>query len=926
MSSLSSPDDLIDRVGEREVLNGLLKAVREGLSQVLVVLGEAGVGKTALLEYAIGSAEGFNVIRAGGVESEMELPYAALHQLCGGELDRLGGLPTPQRDALSVAFGLSEGDAPDRFLVGLAVLSLLSDVAEQQPLLCMVDDAQWLDRASAQALMFVARRMLADGVGIVFAMRGADDEFRGLPELQVSGLDDSDAHSLLSSVVKVPIDRGVVDRIIAEARGNPLALLELSRAPTTVQFAGGFGLPGVWARPDRLEESFSRRLAALAPETQLFLLLAAAEPVGDPLLLWRAAEHLGLTVDVAAAAEAEELLAIDSRVRFCHPLVRSAAYRRASADDRRVAHAALAEATDPDLDPDRRAWHRAQATLAPDEAVAAELEASAERAEARGGLAAAAAFLDRAAALTREPERRNERSLAAATAKVQSGSFETALRLLATAETGPLSEPQRARIDLLRGRIAFGVSAGSEAPPLLLRAARRFEPFEPMTARATYLEALGAVLRSGRLSSHASVREVAGAILEASAPIGPPVPADQLLDGLAVWIVEGPAAGAPMLARALDALTKFTVAPREELRWLWLAGHAASLLWDNERWDLLSSRFVQLPRDVGALGLLPVALNHRASLLLFTGELASAASLGEEAASVNEAIGGSTAPYGTLGLAAFSGHEGETKRMIDLATEDVLRRGEGVGLTFVQWAAAVLYNGLRRYDLAFDAAQQAASDGLEQRFSVWARVELIEAATRSAMPEVASDALDSLLATTEVSSTDWAAGTAAYAQALCGDGDDADRLYRGSIDHLIRTPLQVPLARAHLGYGEWLRRDRRRFEARAQLRVAHELFTRFGMSAFAQRARVELKATGENARRRTPESRDHLTAQEGQICRLAARGATNREIGAQLFISPSTVDYHLRKAFRKLGVRSRTQLAQRLLDLADSDALGVSMG
>jgi DNA-binding CsgD family transcriptional regulator/tetratricopeptide (TPR) repeat protein len=925
MTKSRTGEVLIDRRREREAFDGLLNTVREGLSQVLVVLGEPGVGKTALLGYAVGEADGFKIIRAGGVESEMELPYAALQLLCAGELNRLERLPTPQRDALSVAFGVSRGEAPDRFLVGLAVLSLMSDIAEEKPLLCIVDDAQWLDRASAQVLAFVGRRMLAEGVGMIFAMRGADDDFRGLPEVHVTGLEDSDARSLLSAVVKVPIDHSVRDRIITEARGNPLALLELSRAPTALQLAGGFGLPGVWPRAAQLEDSFRRRLTALPAETQLLLLVAAAEPLGDPILLWRAAEHLGLKADAAAAAADEELLAVGARVSFRHPLIRSAAYRTSPPEARRAAHAALAEVTDPNLDPDRRAWHRAQATVGPDEAAAAELEASAERAEARGGLAAAAAFLDRAAVLTPDPARRTQRSLSAAAAKVQSGSFETALRLLAAAETGRLDESQRATVDLLRGRIAFVLNAGSHAPPLLLRAARRLELLDPRAARATYLEALGATLRAGRLSSQVSVREVAEAILAAPTSSDPPAPADGLLTGLAVWIVNGPQAGAPILAQALDALTVTSVSAREELSWLWLAGHGASLLWDNERWELLSSRFVQLPRDAGALGVLPVALNHRASLLLFGGELALAASFGEEAASVNDATGGTMAPYGALGLAAFSGQEREAKRLIDIATEDVLRRGEGVGLTFVQWAASVLYNGLGQYDVALEFARQAASDGPEQRFSTWARVELIEAATRIAMPDVANDALGSLLATTDVSRTDWAAGTAAYARALCSDGDEADRLYRSSIDRFASTSLKVPLARCQLAYGEWLRRERRRVDAREHLRVAHDLFVRFGMGAFAQRARVELMATGETARRRVAETRDELTPQEAQICRLAAHGATNREIGAQLFISPSTVDYHLRKAFRKLGVRSRTQLARFLLGPSDTHDLGAPM-
>ena len=551
---------------EREALERLLEAVRGGQSRVLVVSGEPGVGKTALLESAIGSASGFRVARAVGVESEMELAFAALQQLCAPMLDRLDRLPGPQRDALGVAFGLRAGNAPDRFLVGLAVLSLLAEVAEEQPLVCVVDDAQWLDRASAQALVFVARRLLAESVALVLVTREPGDELEGLPKLVVEGLRDGDARALLGSALRVPLDERVRERIVAETRGNPLALLELPRGLTPAELAGGFGLLDAPGLSGRIEDSFRRRLAGLPAETQRLLLVAAAEPVGDPVLVWRAAERLG--IGVQAASETDGLLAIGARVTFRHPLVRSAVYRAASPEDRQAVHRALADATDPEVDPDRRAWHLAQATPGFDEDVASELERSAGRAQARGGLAAAAAFLERAAALTPEPSRRARRALAAAQAKHQAGAFDAALRLVAIAESGPLDELQRAQVDLLRGQIAFALSRGSDAPPLLLKAAKRLEPLDQRLARDTYLEALTAVFFPGILASDESVLETARAARAAPPSSQPPRASDLLLDGLALLITEGYAAGAPTLRRAVNAFRDEDISRGEGRRWL----------------------------------------------------------------------------------------------------------------------------------------------------------------------------------------------------------------------------------------------------------------------------------------------------------------------------------------------------------------------
>ena len=624
---------LLDRLTERAALGQLLETARGGRSGALVVHGEAGVGKTALLEYAVESAAGLRVARVAGVESEMELAFAALQQLCGPMMGKLEGLPDPQREALGVAFGLITGAAPDRFLVGLAALSLLSEVAEQQPLLCVIDDAQWLDRASAQALAFVARRLLAEPVALVFATREPGEEYRGLPELLVGGLGEGDARELLSSVIGGPLDERVRDRIVAETRGNPLALLELPR--------GVPGVPGVPGSSGRIEDSFRRRLEVLPAATRRLMLVAAAEPAGDPGLVWRAAERLGIGAGALAPAADAGLLTISERVMFRHPLVRSAVYRAASPAERRAVHQALAGATDPQADPDRRAWHRAQATLGPDEDVAGELERSAGRAQARGGLAAAAAFLERSAALTLDPARRAERALAAAQASYQSGSLDATLRLLATAEAGPPDEFRRAWTDRLRGHIAFASSRGSDAPPLLLKAARQFEPLDPLLARETYLDALAAATFVGRLALGGGMREVAEAARAAPPPPGPARGPDLLLDGLALLICEGYPAGAPVLRQAVSAFRGTDVSREEGLRWLWLACRAAALVWDYASWDVLSGRQVTLARDAGALVTLPIVFNMRAAVHLFAGEFTEAASMVAQAESVTEATGSS---------------------------------------------------------------------------------------------------------------------------------------------------------------------------------------------------------------------------------------------------------------------------------------------
>jgi len=909
---------LLDRLAERAALGRLLEAVRAGRSAVLVVRGEPGVGKTALLDDATESAAGLRIARVAGVESEMELAYAGLQQLCAPMLDRLERLPSPQRDALGAAFGLRAGEAPDRFLVGLAALGLLSEVAEKRPLLCVIDDAQWLDRASVQALGFVARRVLAEPVALVVATREPIEEFTRLPELMVEGLRDDDARELLGSVVRFPLDERVRDRIVAETRGNPLALVELPRGLPVTELGSWFSfvvdVPGV---PGRIEDSFRRRVEALPAVTQRLLLVAAAEPAGEPLLVWRAAGLLGIGME-AAAAEDDGLLRIGERVTFRHPLVRSAVYRAASPQERRSVHRALAEATDPEADPDRRAWHRAQAALGPDEDVAGDLERSAGRAQARGGPAAAAAFLERAAALTADPSQRAKRAMAAAHAKYQAGAFDAALTLLARAEAGPPDKFQHARADLLRGQIAlreqnaFADSGGSDAPPLLLEAARQFESFDVRLARDTYLDALAAALFAGHLTLPGGMRGVAEAARAAPPPPQPSRAPDLLLDGLALLISAGHETGAPTLRQAVSAFRSENLSREDGLRWLWVACHAAGTLWDYESLDALSARQVKLARDSGTPIALPPAFSMRVGVHLLAGEFTTAASMVAEAESVTEATELSSAPYGPLALAALRGQETGAFELIEAGTKNEERGGEGEGLSYVQWATAVLCNSLGRYQEALAAAQQTSDDSPPVWFSNWAVVEFIEAAARSGMPDRAAGALQRLSETTRTSGTDWALGIEARSRALVSDGEAADNLYREAIDRLGRARLCLDLARAQLLYGEWLRRQRRRRDARDQLGRAYELFDLIGATAFANRARIELRATGGHAHAHTIDTREDLTAQEALIARLAGAGASNPQIAAQLFISPATVAYHLRKVFVKLGISSRNQLARAL--------------
>jgi len=903
---------LTGRSNERDVLDRLIDAVGAGESRALVLRGEPGVGKTALLEYVAEQASGFRVVRAAGVQSEMELAFAGLHQLLASMLDRLDDLPEPQSDALRTAFGLASGRAPDRFFLGLAVLSLLSDVAEEQPLLCAVDDEQWLDRGSADVLAFVARRLGAESVGVIFAARNLSDELDGLPELVVGELSEVEAGALLDSILTAPLDPRVREQIISETRGIPLAILELLRDVTPAELAGGFGLARGVPVSGSMEETFRRRIDGVPSDSRRLLLLAAADPLGDPLLVWRAAERLGISTDAATAPAQAGLLEFGARVRFRHPLVRSTVYWSASLEERQEAHRALAEATDAEIDPDRHAWHRANAAPGPDEDVAEELDRSAARAQARGGLAAAAAFLERSAELTLEPGHRAERILAAVRAKRDAGAFEAALGLLVTLETAQLGSYSTAEAEHLRGQIALEQQRGGDAARLLLSAARRLTPLNAPLAREAHLEALLAALWAGDLDRRGEVRAAAEAARTAPAAPDPPRAVDVVLDALAIRLTDGYEAGAPLLTRALELLLAQDIGSDEVGRSLWLAASRSTQaialeLWDADAVHTLATRQLEVAREAGALVQLRLALNFLGGSLAYFGELATAELLFDEDRLVAEATGNQPVLYNDVLLAVWRGDVAKSTELLEATRREAKERGMGRFVTNLTYLESVLDNGLGRYEAAREAAWQTFERD-ELGFGSLIVPELAEAASRTGDAALLKTALDWLTERARVTPTEWARGAAARVRALSSEGGAAEELYREAIERLGRTRLRIELARTRLLYGEWLRREKRRVDARTQLRAAYEMLSKMGVDAFADRAGRELLATGEAVRKRRVETRGDLTAQEAQIARLARDGLTNPEIGGHLFISPRTVQYHLRKVFLKLGITSRAEL------------------
>lgn len=901
---------LYGRVAELSRLRKLLESARVGHSTVVVLRGEAGVGKTALIEELLSTASGVRVLRTAGVESDMELPFAGLHRLMSPLAAGVEALPDPQRRAVDTAFGQVSGPAPDRFLVGLAVLALIASASRDSPVLCIVDDAQWLDQVTAQTLSFVARRLLAERVMVVFASRETTAELRGLPELAVSELAVPDARELFDAAVLGRIDARVRDRIVAEARGNPLALVECASDLASADLAGGYHRPDAHSVAATVESRYLQRLSTVRADARLLLTLAAAEPVGDPALLTRAAMRLGIDAAAFTALRATGLIDIDSRVRFRHPLVRSVAYRDADANLRQRVHAALADSINADADPDRRAWHRAFAASGPDESVAEELDRAAKRAQQRGGIAAAAAFLTQAFELTPDPARRGTRALKAAQAKRRAADFDTAVELVAAAALAPLDDLDEARRLHLTTQLAFHRRrANQSGPPLavhaasMAEAARRLAPLDADEADQAFLEALCGLIYTGRSSEHVALAEIACATVrhrdgtEVARPVG------LLAQGLALRVVSDEATALTAMRTAVTSIT--------EHNWQWEAFPLAlevtvHEIWDDDAWERLSALAVRVATDTATLQILPTALVSRAGALVMAGDLPAARLLIAEAEDISAAIGYAPLQYHRLTLASWAGNEGQTTAMAEAALRDSTQRGENRAIALAAYAIGVLNNGLGRYQVAL-AALQPACEYDDFGIAGWNLSELVECAARAGRRDVAAHALAKLQARTSVAGTPWGLGVSARSAALLADDADAEPLYRSAIEHLGRSRVKVQLARGHLLYGEWLRRKGRRNAAREQLRLAHDMLTGFGVLAFAERARRELLSVGENVAKRT-RTGSALTPQETQVAELAASGLTNTEIGSQLFISAHTVEWHLSNVYAKLAIKSRRQL------------------
>jgi DNA-binding CsgD family transcriptional regulator len=883
-------------------LERLIGRVRFGRGGSLVVRGAAGVGKSTLLEQSLDLATGCRVVHVAGVQTESELAFAAIQRLCEQLWDGLERLPEPQADALRSALGLSAANLPDRLLVGLAVRSLLGEAADARPLICVVDDAQWLDAPSARALGFVARRLDALPVGLVFAVRERRDELAGLRDVEVEGLSPMEARSLVDRALPGPFDPEVRATIVRETQGNPVAVAETLRRFSPVAIAGGFGSPTAIALPTAMEESLRRLLEPVPVETRVLLLVAAAEPLGSPRLLWRAADILGVPATAADHAGAAGWLRSGALVAFGHPGMRAAVYRAAPPEERRRVHRALAQATDPETEPDRRAWHQGEATALPDEDVAAELERAAGSAQAIGGLMAGAAFLARAAMLTPEPARRSERSYAAGRAMLAAGAADEALELLARAEPQLLEKREGARLEQLLVRVVAAQRGASEALALLLSAAQRLTSLELGLSRETYLEAFQAAIHAGHLCSAAELAQAASATATVPPPPGPARAADLLLDGLTALFSAGYPAAVPVLKHGLQKLEL-----ESETRWHSLGATIAADLWDDRTARVLATRQKELALRDGAMRALRQSLSTLAELSVHAGEFAVAADLIEQASAITAGPVIADPSGAPLMLAAFRGAQAEATQLIEAAIEHATLRGEGRLIAIAEEMAAVLHNSLGNYRDALTAAQRAAEHeqlGISDR----ALAELIEAAVHCGEQKIGEVALARLSVRARLSATDWALGIEARSRALLSEAHIADELYRSAIDLLGRCSVTTALARAHLLYGEWLRREGQRVQARQQLHTALHMFTAMGAQAFAERAQREILASGERLHKHPVEPSTQLTSQEAQISQFARDGHSNPEIAAKLFISPRTVEYHLRKVFMKLGIRSRNEL------------------
>ncbi|HTU84027.1 MAG TPA: AAA family ATPase [Solirubrobacteraceae bacterium] len=906
---------LLGREAQTQALDRLITEARAATSGVLVLVGGTGVGKTALLEYAESGGTGMTILRAAGVHPEVDIAYAGLHQLLLALHDRIDEIAEPHAEALRSAFGLTASAPRDRFFVGMAALALLSHAAMEEPVLCLIDDVHQLDRASIDALGFAARRLVADRVAMIFATHVAErvTTLQGLAHMRLSGLDADAAHELLASVAGGAVDQSVADRIVTDTQGNPLAIIELVPELTRDQLEGLAPLPELLPLGRRLDERAVARLRALPSEAQTLLLLAAADPSGDPGLFWRAAwKQYGLTPSSIDLSTVERYLSCSPRIRFNHPLMRAGAYYGASGPERRRAHRALAAATDPVRDADCRAWHLAAAAVAPDEAIARELERSADRARRRGGWASRANFLERAAELSPDESRRAERLLECAHARLladQPVAARTALRQAASALSDPISCSRATRLE---GLIDFTLGRPGDAAATLLIAARMIAAYDAREARDTLLEAFDAAHLAGTFAADGVAR-----VLEVHRALPPdPVPTvvDVLLDGFAALLESGDEAGVAIIRPILDAVTADQPMTDEELSWLPIAWIAAPEFYDDRAWQVLTARWATAARVRGAVNALPIGLGRIPHFDVVTGRFAAAERMTAEARDLAAATPSAGHPGGyatpEMSALAWRGREPEARSAAATLIAEFTRLGRGVGIRVVQLALAVLELGLGNYRDALRAAQKARGDDRLLHLNV--DPELVEAAVRCGELEVAQAALERLSIRVQATGTDWGLGLLLRSQALLADRERAEELYQGAIDHLTRTLVVPQLGRAHLLYGEWLRRQRRRRDAREQLRAALDLLSDIGAEAFAERARAELLATGEQVRRRAADTLDQLTPQEEQIARLASAGASNMDIATQLFISVPTVAYHLQKAFRKLEITNRASLARAL--------------
>ena len=907
---------LVGRRVEAKAIDDLIARVRGGRGAALVIRGGTGIGKTALLEYAIQSASDFQIASTVGIESEMQLGFGGVHQLVRGFDEHIDELPSPQRDAIRSAFGIVQTTRPDRFMVGLAVLTMLAEAASQRPLLCVIDDAHWLDRASAEILGFVARRLVAERVAIVLATRKetpGDDELQGVPTLHVEEMSSFEARELLSHAVQGRMDGHVVERLIETASGNPLALIELASDLTPAQLQGSARLPEPLPIGARLQDIFQRRVTSLPTGTRTMLLLAAAEPSGDPALLLRGAKHLGLGIRALEPAEQNRLITIGTQVTFRHPLIRSAAYYSAPHSRRKLVHEALAAASDPILDPDRRAWHRAAALLAPDDEVAAELEVAADRALARGGYAAAGAFLERSAELTTDEALRANRLLAAAQAELAAGDAGKTQALLSQVKPRLAGPTATARALRLRAMTDYVKGQLGEVASLLVEAARTFASVNVTQARETLLEAIQAAAYSARFARAMDVKKVAAVAREVAPPRSDDASiVDGLLAGYTSLLLDDRAAAAPHFRRALASFQDAAKQP-DHRRWFMLGCLAASEIWDDNAQYALASQWVGLSRDTGALVSLAIALNYLGWYEVMEGRPRAAAGLLAEGREIAKAIGNASivgdSGAGILLRLVLIGNEDEARAAADAMVADGVQRQQGASITHARSALTLLELSLGNYEAALVHGREVYDEDLLYPGTL-VLPDLVEAGMRGGDPDFAGLALDRLRARVEATPSEWAQGLLARSEALVASGERPDAFFTSAIRHLEQCRIAPDLARTHLLYGEWLRRQGRRRDARTELRLAHEMFESMGFALFAERARIELNATGEHARRRGFDTLDQLTPQEAQISRLAGEGARNQEIAAQLFISPATVEYHLTKVFRKLGVSSRTQLAR----------------